>query len=320
MAMKHGQKRMVHAEFFTDLKIGELSDQEKIFIIGLIVNADCEGRILADPAGLKTYIWRFSHITPKKVKKIRDKICRDFNGFQLYKINGIEFIQLMNWDKHQWFQPASFKASQYPPYDSRSNQDENKYNTKNDNKYDKKNDNKYDKKDDSKLSKKKLNNKLINKKKQNFNEKQVNNDLINKVLGPKLKQFFNLFFSKTQLNEKRIPVNVKPELKECLSRAVKVMTEEIYTKRLDVCLRAVGPGQSYEYYIKSINKECREIQDIRLEEKKAPESSGRKNPTDPARSTVQYERPKEVIISLLNKAKVRERSRKLGNKCKEQKA
>ena len=54
------RRRMIDPEFWIDSRNKKLNYQERLFVIGMINHADDEGRLLADPALLRSKILRCS--------------------------------------------------------------------------------------------------------------------------------------------------------------------------------------------------------------------------------------------------------------------
>lgn len=314
MRVKQGKKRLVHAEIFNDPKIAVLSDQEKGLIFGLIINSDDDGRLFADPGYLKSLIWPISPVALKKIKTCRDKICGLLKGFRLYKINGIEYIQLMNFKIFNNVRPEYYKPSLLPPYDPRTNEYENKVVTSEAT-------SEVTSEATSEVGKKplqlnviELKKELINKKNLKNNRKQANNDQNNEVLEAKITQFLNLFFTKTQLKNNKIPKKIKAKFLECIYQAARVLTEKEFKVILDRCIKSKGVDQAYEYYMKAIDKERGEKEEKGLEGEQPTKPPKGKSPVNPGRPGTFKKHGKRKEVSDKAKALVKATIKKMGKK------
>lgn len=108
------RKRMISPNIWQDPDFGQLSSDAQIMVIGLISNADDEGRLRGNPAYLKSIIFVYKNLAFSKIQKIRDEIMCKMKNFVLYSVNGEEYIQLKNWDKYQTQREDRIIPSQYP--------------------------------------------------------------------------------------------------------------------------------------------------------------------------------------------------------------
>lgn len=109
------RKRMIDPYFWDNPKTGRMTDTERIFVVGCFSNADDDGRLIADPAHLRSIIYKYHNRSLKKVEEIRNKVCGALDDFQLYTINGTDYIQLVSWKKYQLIRQDRYKSSQLPP-------------------------------------------------------------------------------------------------------------------------------------------------------------------------------------------------------------
>jgi len=108
------RRRMITPDLWTDSKLAKASRDERLLFIGLFSNADDEGRIMANPAYLKSIIFPYdSDITPDRIKEMRDHLAQVNPNILLYQNSGEEFIQLKQWPCHQ--KPRYPKPSRLPP-------------------------------------------------------------------------------------------------------------------------------------------------------------------------------------------------------------
>ena len=108
------RRRMIDPDFWTDSKLGKASRDERLLFIGLFSNADDEGRIMAEPAYLKSIIFPYDDdITSSHVKEMRDHLAQINRNVTLYENSGEPYIQLQKWSTHQ--KPRYPKPSRFPP-------------------------------------------------------------------------------------------------------------------------------------------------------------------------------------------------------------
>lgn len=100
-------------------KIGPLSDREYRVWVGLVTEADDDGRLVADPAQLRALLFPYhprvqvAHLEAALSALARSGLIR------LYTVNGTRYADLPSWHDHQSINKRV--ASKLPPYnDSRS--------------------------------------------------------------------------------------------------------------------------------------------------------------------------------------------------------
>ena len=113
------KRRMIDGEFWEEPKVAKMSDSKRLFTIGCINEADDEGRLIAEPEYLRAIIWKYHNRRLGWVKKIRDEVCSELKGFQLYEVEGVFYIQLKNWERYQILRKDRIKESRFPPLDAK---------------------------------------------------------------------------------------------------------------------------------------------------------------------------------------------------------
>lgn len=94
------RKRMISPEFWTDEKIGSLNVEARLLFMGLISNADDEGRLPGNTMLIKSMIFPYDNYTVTKVEDWLLSLCR-LNIIKRYKVDGQTYIQIVNFSKHQ---------------------------------------------------------------------------------------------------------------------------------------------------------------------------------------------------------------------------
>lgn len=107
------RQRFIWPEIWKDPVFGRLQPTEQVCFIGLFSIADDEGRLLADPAYLRSELFPYKDITAKKMLSVRDAVVEKVDSVLLYKAGGHEYIALLKWSEYQ--KPKYPKPSKLPP-------------------------------------------------------------------------------------------------------------------------------------------------------------------------------------------------------------
>jgi hypothetical protein len=108
--------RYLKPEFFSDEDLAELPFQTRLTFAGLWCYADKAGRLEDRPKYLKAMIFPYDNVDMDKQLESLSKGKHE-NGIpfiQRYEIEGIKFIQIIRWDKHQKPHHTE-KESNFPP-------------------------------------------------------------------------------------------------------------------------------------------------------------------------------------------------------------
>lgn len=108
--------RSVKPEFWTDEKVVELSFQARLLFIGLWNFADDEGRMVYSPKRIKMQVFPADSVD---VSELVGEIQR--NGMvQVYVVDGVEYLQINNFAKHQKIDKRSASKFPVPPTSAES--------------------------------------------------------------------------------------------------------------------------------------------------------------------------------------------------------
>lgn len=111
------RKRMIDPGFWTDEKLGTCSRDERLLFMGLISNADDDGRLPGHPALLKSMIFPYDYdITPEDVEKWAQNLFKK-QLIAIYKANGQTYIWVCNFSKHQSIKKKTDSKLPAPPDD-----------------------------------------------------------------------------------------------------------------------------------------------------------------------------------------------------------
>lgn len=89
--------RLLKPDFFTDPDLSEVSIWARVLFSGLWCHADKAGRLKYEPKKLKVMIFPYDSINIEKL--IAELSIKPF--IQIYSENNVNYLQVINWDKHQ---------------------------------------------------------------------------------------------------------------------------------------------------------------------------------------------------------------------------
>ena len=107
-------KRMIPIVTFEDPNFGKLSPVAMVMFIGMIVLADDEGRLRANPTYLTSRIFGYKGYTLEQSKKIVNEVIFTIKSVKRYVVENEEYIQLTKWNKYQILRKDRLKPSMYP--------------------------------------------------------------------------------------------------------------------------------------------------------------------------------------------------------------
>jgi hypothetical protein len=92
--------RSIKPTIWESEQLGDVSFQARLTFIGLITQADDEGRLKGSPRRLRGKLFPYDDVTAKDVSKWLTELS--VNGLiTLYSVAGEQFISLPTWEKHQ---------------------------------------------------------------------------------------------------------------------------------------------------------------------------------------------------------------------------
>jgi hypothetical protein len=107
------RQRFIHPDFWTDPSLGKLTPEERLLFIGCFSNADDEGRLLGNPAYLRSTIFPYDDHTIQQIKDMRDHILDICKNIVLYEVDGFEYLAFIKWKAYQ--KPKYPSPSKFPP-------------------------------------------------------------------------------------------------------------------------------------------------------------------------------------------------------------
>lgn len=107
------RKRMIDPSFWTDEKLGEHCNMvERLLFMGLISNADDEGRGRANPKLLMSSIFPYDDMRISDFKNSLAKLA-GLGLIRLYQVEGQQYFEVVNFAKHQTINKPT--PSAFPP-------------------------------------------------------------------------------------------------------------------------------------------------------------------------------------------------------------
>lgn len=105
---------MIDPTIWADEDYGTLTYGAMVMFIGIISNADDEGRLPGNALYLSSSIFPYKGLTSDEAITLRDEILSKMKSLKLYKVEDKEYLQLMNWEGYQSINRPS--KSKYPPF------------------------------------------------------------------------------------------------------------------------------------------------------------------------------------------------------------
>ncbi len=120
------RKRMIDPGFWTDGKLGKLTRDHRLLFMGLISNADDEGRLPGHPAMIRSIVFPYDDdITSKHVGTWLDDLeaAGGLDGpgvIMQYQAGGEQYILIRNFLKHQYIKKPTPSNLPAPPTQKQS--------------------------------------------------------------------------------------------------------------------------------------------------------------------------------------------------------
>lgn len=106
------RRRMIDPDFWNDGRVKRLSPTERLLFVGMISYADDEGRLLADPAFLRSKIFPYDDFALEDIISMRDHILKTNPNLQLYQNAGEDYLYFRKWPRYQ--KPSHPQPSKLP--------------------------------------------------------------------------------------------------------------------------------------------------------------------------------------------------------------
>lgn len=94
------RRRMIDPNIWQSEDVAELSMFARLLLIGMISNADDEGRGKANPVYLKSTIFPYDVISNEEIKEALKDLNRNIS-IEFYNRGGKDYYEFKNWRKWQ---------------------------------------------------------------------------------------------------------------------------------------------------------------------------------------------------------------------------
>lgn len=105
---------MIHYTMWEDEHFGSLSNEAKLMFIGLISQADDEGRGKANPSYIRGRVFMYDDMSVANTLQIRNELVTKMKHFRIYSVKGYEYFCFEKWGEYQSIRKDTFKESKIP--------------------------------------------------------------------------------------------------------------------------------------------------------------------------------------------------------------
>lgn len=106
--------RSIKPEALQHRKVGRLTDREFRLWVGMLTQADDEGRLSADPDYLRVLVFGYHpKVKERDVDAAMDRLV-NFGLIRLYEVDGVRYADFPSWQDHQRISHPT--PSKYPPF------------------------------------------------------------------------------------------------------------------------------------------------------------------------------------------------------------
>lgn len=92
--------RTIKPSFWADSRVGSLSWDARLLLIGLISGADDRGRFVATQSSITGYVFPHDEVPASKFRRLMKEIT-ETGIVELYKVDGCQYGRLPKWNQHQ---------------------------------------------------------------------------------------------------------------------------------------------------------------------------------------------------------------------------
>jgi hypothetical protein len=108
------RQRFIWPNIWDDPQLGKCSDTERILYVCCFSSADDEGRLVGDPAHLRSTAFAFRpRMSHRIVTKAIANLQRACSQFHVYEVASVQYVQFLNW--LEWQRPKYPSPSKLPP-------------------------------------------------------------------------------------------------------------------------------------------------------------------------------------------------------------
>lgn len=92
--------RTIKPEFWRDQRMQLFSPLTRLLFVGLISNADDEGRLEGDLSLIRSLVFPCDNLALKKLDAMLNELA-EAERIRRYTVNGMPYIEIVNWKRHQ---------------------------------------------------------------------------------------------------------------------------------------------------------------------------------------------------------------------------
>lgn len=106
------RQRFIWPTIWEDPAFGRMSHGARLLYIACFSNADDEGRLIGDPAHLRSIAFAYDDLELDDVRALRDEVAATMGCFCTYDFHRVEYVAFLNWGDFQ--RPKYPKVSKHP--------------------------------------------------------------------------------------------------------------------------------------------------------------------------------------------------------------
>jgi hypothetical protein len=108
------QRRMISNGIYFDEEFSQLSLGARMLFIGMVVNADDEGRLTGNAKFLKALIFPLDDMTFDQVSAYLEEIAQSMKSVLFYEVDGKSYISFRKWEEFQTIRADRKRPSSVP--------------------------------------------------------------------------------------------------------------------------------------------------------------------------------------------------------------
>jgi hypothetical protein len=105
---------MLHESFFQSERVAAWTMRQRLLVLGMISIADDQGRLRGNPFWLKSRIFLYDSVGADDIAGDLAAIAASNDTIKIYRVDGCDYIQLMNWWEYQNLQWAKVSKAPAP--------------------------------------------------------------------------------------------------------------------------------------------------------------------------------------------------------------
>lgn len=107
------RQRFIWPAIWDDPELGRLDSDARLLYIACFSLADDDGRLIAEPAFLRSSVFAYRPMSDRRMIELRDSVAQACRSFRVYNVRGTDYIAFKNWSEFQ--KPKYPRPSKLPP-------------------------------------------------------------------------------------------------------------------------------------------------------------------------------------------------------------